>query len=57
MTVKAPATPAVVGDGKPATASLLAAAGLTITAPLPVIEGVNVSVAVTVWVPGVFSVA
>ena len=58
VTVTVPATPAVVGDGKPATTRLLAAAGLT---TMPVCEPVIVyellmSVAVKDWLPAVLSV-
>ena len=57
MTVKLPAVPAVVGDEKPATASTLAAAALTVMPVwLPVMLPV-VAVTVRDRLPAVFSVA
>ena len=57
MTLKSPAAPTGLGDGKPVTTTVLAAAGLT-TMPtwLPVKSGVVVSVTVSDCVPAVFSV-
>ena len=53
-----PAIPAVVGEEKPETTRLLAAAGLTVMPVCePVIVLVTVSVAVRDWLPAVFSVA
>src|SRR5262245_19289259 len=43
--------------GLAVTVKVLAAAGLTVTVALPVMELVAVSVAVTHWLPAVFSVA
>ncbi len=58
VTVTLPAVPAVVGDGKPATISVLAAAGLTVMPDwLPVMPPLAVSVAVSDWVAAVFNVA
>ena len=57
VTAKLAALPAVVGDGKPDTTSVLVAAGLTVMLALPVIEEVTVSVAVIDWLPAVFRVA
>src|SRR5205809_527007 len=47
VTVKEPAVPAVIGALQPETMNVLAAAGLTVTVALPVIELLTVSVAVT----------
>ena len=56
--MKLPAVPAVVGDGKPATVSVLAAAGLTVIPDwLPVMPLLAVSAAVSDWLAAVFSVA
>ena len=56
-TVTFPAIPAVVGEGKPATTSVLAAAGFTMMFDwLPVIELLEVSVAVMDCEPAVLSV-
>jgi len=58
VTVKFPATPAVLGLGNPATVSELAAAAFTVMAfEVPVIVAFPVSVAVIVWLPRVFKVA
>ena len=57
VTVKFPATPAWFGEGKPATRTLLAAAGWTVIACVPAIELVAVSVAISDWLPADFSVA
>ena len=55
MTVKLPALPAVMGEGKPETIILLAAAGVTVMpVSLPVMPP---SVAVSDCVPAVFSAA
>ena len=48
--------PPVVAEAGAVTTRVLAAAGLTATVALPVIEEVTVSVAVTVWLPAVFRV-
>src|SRR5437870_3323469 len=58
VTLKLPATPTAVGDGKPATITTLAGPGLT-TMPfwLPVTEAFIVSVAVSDQVPAVLKVA
>ena len=58
VTVKFPAAPAVTGDGKPATRSVLAVAGLTVMPVwLPVMVDVTESVAVSDCAPAVFKVA
>src|SRR5262249_58412375 len=49
--------PAVTVVGEAVSTKVLAAAGLTVTDALPVMELVTVSVAVTVWLPAVFRVA
>ncbi len=58
MTVKPPAVPAVIGDGKPVTLKWFAAPGVT---TIPVCEAVSVGLAesaiVIDCVPTVFSVA
>jgi hypothetical protein len=52
-----PAVPAVIGEGKPLTARVLAAAGLTvIPVCAPATEPLCVSVAVIDWVPAVLRV-
>ena len=56
--MKLPATPAVIGEGKPATVKRLAAAGLTVMpvcVPAPL--GITVSLTVMDWLPAVFRVA
>ncbi len=54
VTVTLPAAPAVRGEASPETERVVAAAGVTTMALWePVIEGVTVSVAVTVRVPAV----
>jgi len=56
--VRLPGVPAVTGDGKPATVSVLAAAALTVMPVwLPVMATVAVSVTVSDCVPAVFKVA
>ena len=57
-TERVPATPAVLGEGKPETARVLAAAGFTVIGVwVPVMLAVTVSVAVMLRAPAVFSVA
>ncbi len=57
VTVTEPVPPEVTDAGVPVSASVAAAAGLTVIAPLvPVIVPVTVSVAVTVREPAVFNV-
>ena len=56
VTVTLVLPPAVMVEGEAVTVKVLAAAGLTVTDVLPVIELVTVSVAVTVWLPAVFRV-
>ena len=51
--VKTLLLPENTGDAKPATVSVLAGAGLTVMAALPVMELLTVSVAVSVWWPAV----
>ena len=57
MTVKLPAVPAMVIEGKPPTIIVLAAAGLTRMLDSPTIPSTCGSVAVIDWEPAVLSVA
>ena len=54
VTVTSAAVPALIGSGIPVTSRVVAAPALTVIAAcVPVIEGVPVSVAVTLWSPTV----
>ena len=53
MTVSVPATPEVVGEGRPDTTSVGAAGFTTMSLSEPAIEELAVSVALTDWLPAV----
>ena len=57
VTVTLVLLPAVMVEGEAVSTKMLAAAGLTVTMALPVMELVTVSVAVMVWLPAVLRVA
>src|SRR5947207_15458298 len=57
VTVKLPVIPAVVGDGKPDTISVLAAAGLTVMPVWLPVMLLDVSVTINDWLAAILSVA